>query len=45
MCVEKKDDEKINCLEKKMVSKKMAYVMVTITIAVIGLFFAFINIY
>ncbi len=38
-------EKRIDCLEKKMISKKTAYLLGTIVISIVGLFFAFVNIY
>lgn len=38
-------EKKIDCLEKKMVSKRNVYLTATITIAIIGLLFHFMNLY
>ena len=38
-------EKRIDCLERKMVSKRNVYLTATITIAIIGLLFTFINLY
>jgi hypothetical protein len=38
-------EKRIDCLEQKMISKKTAYLLGTIVISIVGLFFAFVNIY